>query len=513
MPRKESRFSAWRARLSDRLARSSRVFLLGLIVACGIEVLVDWNQTLFEINVLRSQIHQKGINYAGLLARAVAEPMRIGDRASLERLSIGILDDEDAVYVRLSDLKGQVIYDQVDDLYAKEYEKRGKGTFVYHYAHWLERDVRGVLEDLDGFKERLAKSRYRDLPQAWTDVSNRIMAAFSSPAVHHSARAQIVYQDRLRDENHQRDDTTSWAIARLERDGQKLGTVLVAFDMTRTNRAVRMKYLKGIGMVAFFVGLILVQNIIARRDKLRLLELEGRHAGAKRALRTELPMSPISTGEISVYGALEQAKETVDGMVWDAAALDETLAVLIADPDGEGIDAAAIGLHMLRSFRARSKAGGVFELTIDEEVAALGAATHGIPLTRPIGILLLRIKSDGSFYAVMGDFAALHILEAGNTVKSHHSVVAIAKEGKPPDGIIGPLFCCQGTLPPGATLLCLAAGKGVKDVRIDSDALSRYLLRSRRGTNINVDDAAIWARGKSPALSENDIAVVAIRRA
>ena len=75
MPRQPSRFAAWRARLSERLAHSSQFFLLGLIVACGVEVLVDWNQTLFEVNVLRDQIRQKGLNYAGILERAIVDPL------------------------------------------------------------------------------------------------------------------------------------------------------------------------------------------------------------------------------------------------------------------------------------------------------------------------------------------------------------------------------------------------------------------------------------------------------
>ena len=54
--RRRSRFAEWRNRLADRLAQSSHVFLLGLVIACGVEVLVDWNQTLFEVNVLRDQV-------------------------------------------------------------------------------------------------------------------------------------------------------------------------------------------------------------------------------------------------------------------------------------------------------------------------------------------------------------------------------------------------------------------------------------------------------------------------
>ena len=103
MGKRQSRFAAWRSQLADRLAQSSQVFLLGLVIACGVEVLVDWNQTLFEINVLRDQIRQKGLNYAGLLARAVVEPVLSRDRATFDRLAQGLLDDEDAVFVRIVD--------------------------------------------------------------------------------------------------------------------------------------------------------------------------------------------------------------------------------------------------------------------------------------------------------------------------------------------------------------------------------------------------------------------------
>ena len=108
MGKRQSRFAAWRSRLADRLAQSSQVFLLGLVIACGVEVLVDWNQTLFEINVLRDQIRQKGLNYAGLLARAVVEPVLSRDRATFDRLAQGLLDDEDAVFVRIVDPSGKV---------------------------------------------------------------------------------------------------------------------------------------------------------------------------------------------------------------------------------------------------------------------------------------------------------------------------------------------------------------------------------------------------------------------
>ena len=65
-----SRWSLAVERLSERLGKSSRVFLVGLVVACGIEVGVDWNSTLYEINVLRASLKQKGEDYVDILRRA-----------------------------------------------------------------------------------------------------------------------------------------------------------------------------------------------------------------------------------------------------------------------------------------------------------------------------------------------------------------------------------------------------------------------------------------------------------
>lgn len=507
MAKTASRFAAWRSNLADRLARSSRVFLLGIIVACGIEVVVDWNQTLYEINVLRDQIRLKGVNYAGLLSRAIVESMLSGRSRTMDRLAEGILDDEDAIFIRIVDATGKIVYERIEPSFEKEYARRGKGSYREHYGHWLDRDLRAVIADPEGFRQRLAGSRYRDLPQIYSDATAQVMARFSPPPRQPPSRAEIVFQDRLRDENHRRDDTMSWAVAPLGSEGKKFGAVLVAFDMTRTIRAVEIKYLKGLGMIVFFVALILMQSVVSRRDKLRLLDLERRYAAAKRALRDAMPSAPVTAGSLTAAGAVEQARGPVDGLIWDAVAGADGLALMVVDPDGDGIDAAAIALHMTRTFRSRQQSGKSGSL--NDELAALGAASREIPLTRPISILLLNIDASGQFSALLGDFVSLKILSSGSA-----SAVAAAPLGDDlPDGIVGPLFRCQGVLPVGSTLLCACAGKGVKGIQLDGEGLARYLLRSRTAAVTDrIEDAAIWARGRNAALAENDIAVVAVRR-
>ena len=119
-----SRWSAFVERVSDRLGKSSRVFLIGLVVACGIEVAVDWNSTLYEINVLRALAQAEG---RGL--RRHPAPRRPARRRGLRlgrarRLSRGLFDDEDVVYVRFSDALGNTLHDRVRADYAAAFAKR-----------------------------------------------------------------------------------------------------------------------------------------------------------------------------------------------------------------------------------------------------------------------------------------------------------------------------------------------------------------------------------------------------
>lgn len=533
--KKKAGKAAWRARLADRLARSSHVFLLTLIVLLGIEILVDWNQTLVEINVLRDQVRLKGMNYAGLLARSAVEPILAGDRPMLLRLATGILDDEDAIYIRITDPRGRLIFDQLDAEFAAQESRLRREPFPRRYARFLERDALGVSQDFAGFRERLANSRYRDLPQIWSDLLGRIAARFSPPPPLPASRAHILYQDRLRDAARRRDDTTTWAITPIEHEGEPVGAILVAFDMSRTNRAVRGKYVKGLAIVLFFVALIVFQNVVGRRDKLRLLEFEQRYAAAKAALQDALPAHRIELGGLAICGALEQARGCVDGLVWDVAHGAGASYILVVDPDGDGIDAAAIGLHVLGSFRRRRAAGVPVDLL--PEVTALGAATREIPLTRPIGILLLRVTPEGRIEGVRSSFAGLRLVDppaAGRNAapRSLQQEPLFAEEPGPgsgqvtvlsdsdaerpalglPVGLVGPLFRVWGELPAGSTLVCAAAGTGLRPASIDMDVVARYFLRSRGAAGLQIEDAVTWARGRHSALAERDIILVTVSR-
>jgi hypothetical protein len=493
------------------MARSSRLFLIGLLVACGVEVLAEWNQTLLEINVLRNAVRQKGENYVGIIGKAGDDELAAADRAGLERLTHGIFDDEDAVYVRFTDAKGAVVWDRLKPDFEETLRRRGYvEPFARRYARLMDRDTDRALHDPAALARQVANSKYKDLAQAWTDATARAVAAFAPPKPPPAARGVVVYQDRLHDENHAKDDRTSYAIGTvLGEDGKDLGTVLVAFDMERTNAAVRFKYVKFAALCSFFVALILVQNVVSRRNKLWQLDLQARYADAKRALREAMPADDIRCGALSANGAVHQARGSVDGMVWSAADEGGSLLVLVVDPDGDGVDAAAVGLHVSRVFLARRREG--IAVGLDEELRALGEAAAGIPLTRPLDALLVRVDARSGAYAALGGPIVQLRVVGGVTFEAPE---LRPSDGEAPGGIVGPLFRASGVLEPGTSIVAVLSDTSRVDPRAFGDAIARFLSRAQEpGKAIAVDDAATWARGRTAPLAESDIAVVAVTRA
>jgi hypothetical protein len=508
--KKSSRLAAWRARIGDRMARSSRVFFFGLVIACGVEVLVDWNQTLTEINFLRNAIQQKGEAYVGILSKSSDDELAAREVAGLDRLSHGIFDDQDAIYVRYTDRMGAVVWDKLKTGFAETFQLRGFNVaFAEHYARLMQRDTRGILQDPEGFKARVAGSRYADFAQSWTDTTAKALALVVPPKPTATARGQIVYEDRLRGDNREKDDAISYAIGTvLGDDGKNIGTVIVAFDMTRTNNEIRFKYMKFTALVVFFVALILLQNTMSRKNKLRLLDMEARYASARKALRDTMPQDHLRCGTLFANGVVDQTKGSVGGMAWSAAAEGDCLLVLVVDPDGNGIDAAAVGLQVIRTFLDRRKTA--IEPTLEHELRALGQAAAGIPLTRPIGTLLLRVNArTGAYHALSGSFALVRVLggAAPEEVEFEPSQVDSS------EAIVGPLLRASGTLEPGRSMVWICSSAAKRDAKAFGNGVADYIGRKRGdGKDTTVEDAVEWVRRREPAMAEHDIAIVAVTR-
>jgi len=406
-----SRWNLFVERFGERLGKSSRVFVIGLFVACGIEVAVDWNSTLYEVNVLRASLKQKGEDYVDILRRAAQPAVEAYDWDALDELSRGLFEDEDVVYVRFSDALGNTLHDRVRADYAAAYLRRHGVSFRDHYRHQIERDTGGMMTDPLRLRDRIAQSRHRDLIQAFTDTENQLLARFSAPPPPHEPPPMVLYQDRLYDDDRQLDRGLSYALGIIATErGDATGVALVAFRHDRMNRAVLGKLLKGLGITLFFLCLILVQNLLSRRAKLRLLDLEAALAAARAAIRASTPETPAyGAGQLGV--AFAQA-DRLGGTVYDLHARDDgSIDLLLAVPSGTGVDAAFASIVLRDLYRRQGRADDPAA-----RVAALFADYDVSPLSRDVEILCAHFGADGVVRGVLAGLRAPVLIDAAGAL-------------------------------------------------------------------------------------------------
>src|SRR5262249_40114637 len=149
----------------------------------------------------------------------------------------------------------------------------------------------------------------------------------------------VLFQDRLADDAGQPQREISYALGAVTLpSGDPDGVVLIVFRNDKLNGAIRGKLWKGLAVTLFFVGLILVQNILSRREKLRLPDLEAAPKAGREAIRGALPSPPVLPGrELGV--AFAQA-ESVGGTLYELRREGEVLELMLAVPEGHGVDAA-----------------------------------------------------------------------------------------------------------------------------------------------------------------------------
>src|SRR5262249_55022110 len=141
------------------------------VAAFAVEIAVDWNSTFYEVNVLRAQLRDKASHIAAILRLAAHDPLVAGDRAGLDQLTRRVLEDDEVIYVRVTDGKGATLVESGEPL-ATRYPKQ------------IARDLAGMLDDPAGLRQRIAQSRHRDVFQTVTDAEDGLVRKLTgAPAV------------------------------------------------------------------------------------------------------------------------------------------------------------------------------------------------------------------------------------------------------------------------------------------------------------------------------------------
>ena len=186
---------------------------------------------------------------------------------------------------------------------------------------------------------------------------------------------------------------------------------IVAFRHDRMNRAVIGKLLKGLGITLFFVCLILVQNMLSRRAKLRLLDLEAALGAARSAIRSSTPPTPAYVaGELGVAFA---QSDRLGGTVYDLAARDDgSVDLLLAIPQGRGVDAAFASIVLRDLYRRQGRAGEPAA-----RVATLLTDYDASPLSRGLEILCAHFDADGVVRGVIAGLRPPVVIDRSGAVR------------------------------------------------------------------------------------------------
>jgi hypothetical protein len=361
-------------------------------------------------------------------------------------------------------------------------------------------------------RSRIAMSRHRDFIQAFTDAENRLLARFSSPPPQSATPPQVVYQDRLYDDKRQLDRTLSYALGVIVTErGDATGVALIAFRHDRTNHAVVVKLLKGLAITLFFVALILVQNVLSRRGKLRMMDLEAALSAARAAVRGATKETPRwAAGELGV--AFAQA-DRLGGTVYDLDADDGgSVDLLLAVSEGDGIDAAFAAVVLRDLYRRHS---GVDDPAA--RIAALLADYDASPLGRNVEILFAQLGADGNVRGVVAGLRPPVVIEADATQPPNPLPLGdpIAVESR---RLTAPLRSFAHTLRPGDAFALFDDGLSPEAPRRwpTDTALARLADHLRQGedaesaTDVTVAEAVKRYRKKH---TEDFFALVARRRA
>lgn len=435
------------AGIAGWLERSQRVFLAGLVAAVAVEVVVDWNSTFYDVGVLRSRLRDKASHYAAVLRLAAEDPLARSDEPRLEELARRVLEDDEVAAVVFFDAAGRPA------------SLRGASLQV-KWPKQLQRDVRGILADPGGLRERIASSRHKDVFQAVADREDRMLFKIGvgdPPGSQAPGGPMVAYQDRLYDEATRVEDRTiTWALARVGDGPEPRGALVVAMRTDRLRHDMDRRLLKGTLVTLFFLAVILVQQLAGRRAKLRMIAMRDALAAARTALRAALPTAPPPLDGLDGALAFEQAERiggTTFALRTDPAAPGQ-LDLFLAEPDGSGVDVAFASVFV-RDLERRQRAAG--DPSPEPLFRRLAAAYRDAPIQRPLKLALYRIDlARGELAGVSAGLDPPLVLASGGA--------AIAPERSPLDAevdgalIEGPIERIRIALPQGATLVAYSDG-------------------------------------------------------
>jgi len=178
--------------------------------------------------------------------------------------------------------------------------------------------------------------------------------------------------------------------------------------------------------------------------------------------------------------------------------------ILLVDPDGEGVDAASVALHVRSVFRARR--GGMAPDLL-AEVRAMGDASQELPLRRPVGLAVVHVSLEGAVDAIVGPIGGLRHVRRGEAI-------ALDREPLPEVSphVAGPLDRQRVVLADGEGLLAVCGGLGTPDPDAEAALVAGFVVASTESLVDSLGSAVAWAGTHTRGRLARDIGVAGVER-
>ncbi len=273
--------------LAERFEFNVQIFVAIVAIACLVEVILGWNAFLKEVTLIRGRLERKAVSYLGVLSRATLNPILSYDWDQMDLYSRQMFEDEDVVFIRFVDARGQVIFDSLRPEFGEKFRKRYNKALKEKLSAVLARDVKQVMFSPEKLDELKALETKETLINRFNNFVSSIEKRFGvEKKSEKQIKSLIHYQDSLKGDV---DDFSFGIVVISDKRKRTWGAVVLGFSLTAVNEEINASLMQNLAMTLFFVLLVAVNQYLTRREKLAAKAMADDIAKAKEFFSAIIP--------------------------------------------------------------------------------------------------------------------------------------------------------------------------------------------------------------------------------
>ena len=284
--------------LAERFEFNVQIFVAIVAIACLVEIILGWNAFLNDVSMIRGRLKRKAVSYLGVLSRATLNPVLAYDWDQMDLYSRQMFEDEDVVYIRFVDARGQVIFSSLRPSFKERFKKRYDKEFSDVLNPVLSRDANLLMFSPTGLPKLMKEETRRTLINRFNEFVDSVKARFGLEEEKEKRVGALVhYQDSLKGDV---DDFSFGIVAITDKRKRTWGSVIVGFNLDAVNDEINGSLYKNLAMTLFFVMLVAVNQYLTRREKLAAKAMADDIAQAKAFFAEIIPKELPQINGVSI---------------------------------------------------------------------------------------------------------------------------------------------------------------------------------------------------------------------